>query len=116
MNKKVSAKSLANLKPQKKGEPAHNPNGRKGADGTGGLSLKNKFRKYMQSLSPEAHDAIWFGLIAQAQNGNTAAIKMIIELGGEQVNDQLIEMDSDKPNITIKIIDSKENNGGTADN
>ena len=104
--KKMSPKSLANLKlgQQKAGEPSHSP-GRKGWDGNGGHSLKTSFKTYLKNCPPGAVDEVWRGLINQAQSGNTNAIKMLVELSGEQVNDKVMEIAANIPALTITVVD-----------
>lgn len=86
--------SLANLvKPIEKGE-VRNPYGRKGKDGKGGITLKGEFRNYIQNISKEERDAVWLGLYTRAMSGDVAAIKLWVELNGEQVNEQLVQSES----------------------
>lgn len=85
--------SLANLKSIEKGE-VRNPHGRKGKDGKGGITLKGEFRDYIQSATKEQRDAVWIGLWNKAMSGDVAAIKLWVELNGEQVNEQLVQSES----------------------
>jgi len=68
-----------------------NPYGRKGKDGTGGVSLKNEFKSYLNRLSQSERDAVWTGLFTKAMLGDVPALKMWVELNGEQINEQKIE-------------------------
>ena len=86
--RKLSAKELANLKPMKKGDPCRGPNGRKGNDGKGGVSLKTEFKQWLNATPKADRDGIWFGLMQKAKSGDERAIKLWVELNGEVVNDQ----------------------------
>lgn len=103
---KPSAKSLANLRPAQKGE-VRNPWGTKGKNGDS-LRLKQSYRDFMTNISDKDKIAVWQGLLDEGKKGNVAAIKMLIELGGEQVNDRLTEMAelaANVPSLTIQIVD-----------
>lgn len=107
-----SANSLANLRPAKKGD-VRNPWGSKGKNGDA-LTLKRSYREYMNALSDADKMGVWHGLLEEGKKGNVAAIKMMIELGGEQVNDRLTEMAeiaANMPSLTIQIVDPKINDG-----
>jgi hypothetical protein len=106
----VPAASLANLKPIKPGE-VRNPTGRSGWDGEGGFSLKTSFKNYMKNAPPGAIEGIWAGLIMQAHQGNTNAVKMLVELIGEQVNDNVSQIAIETLNAIIlpnKVIKDNE--------
>ena len=98
--------SLANLKPIAKGE-CRNPYGRKGKDGTGGITLKGEFRDYIKNATKEQRDAVWVGLWNKAMSGDVAAIKLWVELNGEQVNEQKVEATSGAQ-IVINIPPAEE--------
>lgn len=68
-----------------------NPYGRKGKNGTGGVSLRTEFKAYLNRLSVDERDAVWAGLYNKAMLGDVPALKMLVELNGEQVNEQKIE-------------------------
>lgn len=103
--------SLANLELGKfRVGDGHKSPGRKGFDGNGGYSLKTSFKNYIRNCPPGAVDEVWRGLINQAQSGNTNAIKMLVELSGEQVNDKVMEIAANIPALTITIVDPKEDN------
>lgn len=90
----LNPKSLANLvDPIKPGE-VRNPYGRKGKDGKGGITLKGEFRDYIKSISAEERNAVWIGLYTKAMLGDVAAIKLWVELNGEQINEQLVQSES----------------------
>ena len=74
----------------KKGDPPRNPWGRRGKSGKEGLSLKNSYREYMGQLDDDERDAIWRGLVMKGRMGDVPAIKLIIELNGEQVNEKVV--------------------------
>ena len=93
MAKRVNPASLANLKPNKGGEVA-NIYGRRGKSGTGGLSLKNEFKKFITNISEDERNAVWTGLYTKAMLGDVAAIKLWVELNGEQVNEQVQVQDN----------------------
>jgi hypothetical protein len=109
IKKKISPNSLANL--QKPGEPSNSP-GRGGWDGNGGTSLKQSYKNYMKNLPEGAVNAVWQGLLFASQSGNTNAIKMLVELSGQQVNDKLIEELQSMPKITITIVDPNKGSDG----
>lgn len=92
-------KSLDNLVPLKKGQVL-NPWGRKGKSGTGGVSLKNSYQKFLNMLSPEHRQAIWDGLYRRACSGDATAIKLMVTLNGEcpEFNQST---DSQAPQLTI---------------
>lgn len=94
--------SKANLIPAKPGD-IKNPNGRKGKDGTKGLSLKNEFKQYINRISADERDAVWTGLYTKAMMGDVAAIKLWVELNGERVVDDIAtETDTGiRVNITL---------------
>lgn len=90
----------------KKGE-IKNPYGRKGKDGTGGVSLKQEFKNFLNRLSPDERDAIWIGLMTKAMTGDVPATKLWVELNGEQVNEQKVEATSGAQ-IVINIPPAEE--------
>jgi hypothetical protein len=95
--------SLANLKPIPKGT-CLNPNGRKGADGKGGVTLKSEFRNYIKSITTEERNAVWAGLYSKAMMGDVAAIKLWVELNGERVVDDVqVYTGSNGPKIIIQM-------------
>lgn len=96
--------SLANLVPPiAKGE-VRNPNGRKGKDGTGGVTLKGEFKRYLQGRSVEERDAVWTGLWTKAMLGDVAAIKLWVELNGEKIIEDVQVDTGDKgPKIIIQM-------------
>lgn len=71
-----------------------NPWGRKGKDGNGGVSLKNEFKAFLNRLSQDDRDAVWAGLFSKAMMGDVPALKMWVELNGEQINEQLVQSES----------------------
>ena len=83
----IDASANTRIKP---GE-VKNPYGRKGKDGTGGVSLKKEFKAYLNRLSVAERDAVWTGLYTKAMLGDVPALKMLVELNGEQVNEQRID-------------------------
>lgn len=84
-----------------------NPYGRKGKDGTGGVSLKQEFKNFLNRLSPDERDAIWIGLMTKAMTGDVPATKLWVELNGEQVNEQKVEATSGAQ-IVINIPPAEE--------
>lgn len=68
----------------------------------GNLGWKASYRYYVQMLPPQAKNAVWQGLLGQAQMGNVAAIKMLIELGGEQVS-EIVNPNTGAAQIIINI-------------
>lgn len=101
--------SLANLKPIAKGE-CRNPNGRKGKDGNGGITLKGEFRNYIKNISEDERNAVWTGLYTKAMLGDVAAIKLWVELNGERVvEDVQVDTGSNGPKIIIQM-PAMENN------
>lgn len=91
--KKLNPAGLANLKPVQKGE-CRNPWGRKGKQGDGGLSLKESYRKFLNHLSEDEQNAVWMGLYTKAMLGDVQAIKLFVEMNGEQVNEQVQVQDN----------------------
>lgn len=91
---KLNPASLANLVPPVAKGEVRNKFGRKGKDGTGGITLKGEFKKYIQNISEDERNAVWTGLYTKAMLGDVAAIKLWVELNGEQVNEQKIEATS----------------------
>jgi len=91
-----------NLKPNYEGRNI-NPMGRKGKDGTKGLSLKGSYKKFLENMPIEEHDKVWLGLLRKCRDGDTAAIKLMIELNGEQVNDKLLDVVESSAKIVINI-------------
>lgn len=84
-----------------------NAAGRKGKDGTGGVSLKQEFKNFLNRLSPDERDAIWIGLMTKAMTGDVPATKLWVELNGEQVNEQKVEATSGAQ-IVINIPPAEE--------
>lgn len=93
--------SLANLTPVQKGQIL-NPDGKKGKTGDKGLSLKASYKKYINSLPPSDHDKIWAGLFHKCRTGDVAAIRLLVELNDEQVNEKITAED-DGARIIIHI-------------
>lgn len=91
--KKLNPAGIANLNPVKKGE-VRNPYGRKGANGAGGFSLKESYRRYLSTLDEDAQNAVWTGLYLKACGGDVPAIKLFVELNGEIVNEQVQVQDN----------------------
>lgn len=99
--REIHPNSLANLTPVQKGE-IKNPHGKKGKSGTGGLSLKTSYKRYINSLPASDHDKIWAGLFHKCRTGDVAAIRLLIELNDEQVNEKITAED-DGARIVIHI-------------
>lgn len=93
-----SEKSLANLRPQKAGEPSHGPNGRKGNDGKGGFSLKQHLKKMLAQMEPADRDAFMSGILMKASTGDVAAFKLILEM-----NDELQQVVAEDNGVRISI-------------
>lgn len=103
----ISPASLANLVPPVAKGEVRNPHGRKGKDGTGGITLKGEFRDFIKRVSRDERDAVWIGLMTKAMQGDTQAIKLWVELNGEQVNEQLVLSESGAK-IVINIPKAEE--------
>lgn len=84
----------ANVDTRIKPGEVKNPYGRKGKDGQGGVSLKHEFKAFLNRLSVDERDAVWNGLYMKAMTGDVPALKMLVELNGEVVNEQQIEATS----------------------
>jgi hypothetical protein len=83
--RQLTPAQLANLRPMQKGQPTVGPNGRKGNDGKGGVSLLASYRKFIQDAPPGMTNAIWMGLAAKAQSGDVKAIELFVRLNGESI-------------------------------
>lgn len=88
--KPMHPNSLANLTPVQKGQIL-NPDGKKGKTGDKGLSLKASYKKYINSLPASDHDKIWAGLFHKCRTGDVAAIRLLVELNDEQVNEKVVD-------------------------
>lgn len=64
-----------------------NPKGRCGKSGVYALSLKDRYRAFLERLSPKELDAIWAGLLAKACEGDVNATKLLLSLNGERAED-----------------------------
>lgn len=53
------------------------------------VSLKDSFQTYLDSQPEEVVDRVWAGLTLRAQQGDTQATKLMVELNGESIEDDL---------------------------
>lgn len=104
---KINPNSLANLRPNKKGE-CRNPWGRSGKDGNGGFSLKTNYQTWLSHLSDRERDEIWKGLYAKAIAGDPSAIKLLVSLNNENPDFEPDTNKADGTNITI-VMPNKNN-------
>ena len=106
--KPMHPNSLANLRPQKAGEPTVGPNGRKGNDGKGGFSLKQHLKKMLANMEPADRDAFMSGILMKASTGDVAAFKLILEM-----NDELAQIATEDNGVRISIqVPAKEDQNG----
>jgi hypothetical protein len=89
MARKMSPNSLSNLRPIVSGE-VRNSWGRNGKDGNGGMSLKSSYKEYINKLPNTEHDKIWSGLFQKCRSGDVAAIRLLVELNDEQINEKMV--------------------------
>ena len=93
----IKKKRIANLKPQKAGEPGHNPNGRpKGARSRSTIvrewleakeSIKNPITGKTKKLTQ--YDIITLALIKKARNGDVSAYKELMDSSFGKIPDKL---------------------------
>lgn len=107
----ISPASLANLVPPVAKGEVRNPHGRKGKDGTGGITLKGEFRDFIKRVSKDERDAVWIGLMTKAMQGDTQAIKLWVELNGEVVNEQ-VQVQDNGTRIIIQMPPKDESSDG----
>lgn len=86
-------KSMANLKPTKKGDVL-NPYGRGGKDGTKGLSLKNLLKARLAKMEKDEIDSFFEGLLLKARDGDHQAMKLLLLMNDEPLESVKVEADT----------------------
>lgn len=86
-------KSMANLKPTKKGDVL-NPYGRGGKDGTKGLSLKNLLKARLAKMEKDEIDSFFEGLLLKARDGDHQAMKLLLLMNDEPLESVKVEAES----------------------
>lgn len=93
MAKKLNPASLANLQPIKAGE-VKNKYGRKGKDGTKGLSLKNLLKARLAKMEKDEIDSFFEGLLLKARDGDHQAMKLLLLMNDEPLESVKVEADT----------------------
>lgn len=103
--------NVKNLKPIQPGE-CRNPHGRKGKDGTGGMSLKGELKAHLNRLTQAQRENFFNGLIAKCIEGDVNAIKLATLMNDEPLEAVRVDAEADN-GVRISISMPAKDTDGT---